>query len=419
MSDILGENHDLSTINTQAALLDERELAKLYTREQIQAMRDDPARAREAKEAAVRRADLDVSTGKVAVMVAGEPPWHGLGVLVRDAQNSSEAIRLSGQNWTAEVWDAYAKPPGSDPLCAGIKAPLARHVVRTDTNQVLGTVGTRYTPFQNAHAFDFLDAIVGSGDAFYETAGALDGGRRVWMLCRIPKVLRASPADETIPYLLLANSHDGSSSLTIRPTTNRPVCGNTLNLALSRDGARAFRIRHSQSLKGKVELARTNLGVIHRRLEQYERQMQALVGIPVRDEEARALGERFFPTKVRPAAVVAGADGAALLDGILEGQSGHREVVGQLLEGHFAESERAAARNAKILEQVLANFQADEARGTAWGLYNGFSQHADHQAAFRGKTPEDKANSRLNSAWFGAGDELKQQVFQEVLKLAR
>ena len=76
-AEVLSVNNDVSTINAQAALLDERELAKQYTAAQIQAMRDDPARQREAVEAAIGRAALDTTGGKVRVMVAACRPGIG------------------------------------------------------------------------------------------------------------------------------------------------------------------------------------------------------------------------------------------------------------------------------------------------------------------------------------------------------
>src|SRR5262249_54852845 len=93
-------------------------------------------------------------------------------------------------------------------------------------------------------------------------------------------------------------------------------------------------------------------------------------------------------------------------------QQDRAEVVRDLLAGHFAESERIARRNAAILQHILDNFEGDPARGTAWGAYNAVSQYADHQAKY--KTPD----SRLNSAWFGAGDALNQEAYAASLAMA-
>jgi hypothetical protein len=57
--------------------------------------------------------------------------------------------------------------------------------------------------------------------AVFETAGALKGGRHIWMLVRLPKTLRAAGEDEIRPYVLLANLHEGKRALRMIPTTVR------------------------------------------------------------------------------------------------------------------------------------------------------------------------------------------------------
>ena len=126
--------------------------------------------------------------------------------------------------------------------------------------------------FQNHAAFEFFDAIVQDKLAIYETAGALKGGRHIWMLARLPKTLRAAGDDEIRPYVLLANSHDGTRALRMIPTTIRVVCPNTLNLALGRSAATdGVTIFHNESLDRRVADAREKLGVISRRVDESSR----------------------------------------------------------------------------------------------------------------------------------------------------
>src|SRR5262245_8223354 len=127
--------------------------------------------------------EIDQSRGKSAVFTVGEMPWHGLGSNVSEAVSSDEAIRLAELDWEVIQWPVNAVAPDGWGAIAA-KGLVAN--VRVDTKAVLGVVSHRYRPFQNTEAFRFCDALVGEGSARYETAGALRGGKRVWMLLRLP-----------------------------------------------------------------------------------------------------------------------------------------------------------------------------------------------------------------------------------------
>lgn len=202
--------------------------------------------------------ELDMSTGEPAVFVAGEPAWHKLGRVIEKATTSSEAIRLAGLDWKVEQWPLNATDPST---WRSVK--VSEHVanVRQDTRAVLGVVGRNYKPFQNIDAFDFLDSIVGDRLAIYETAGSLRGGRKIWMLVRVPREYRAGRDDLIKPFLLLVNSHDGSTTLRMLATTIRVVCQNTLNLALQEAGSEGLSIRHHSGLDERVASSAARLSV--------------------------------------------------------------------------------------------------------------------------------------------------------------
>ena len=121
-----------------------------------------------------------------------------------------------------------------------------------------------YEVVDNRDAFRFLDALIGS-DLYFETAGSLWGGRRVWCLARLPEYVELG-GDQSATYIYVANSHDGSMAVTAAATPIRIVCANTLGAALRQaehgaNAQRTFRFRHTGNLQTKFAEARQVLGM--------------------------------------------------------------------------------------------------------------------------------------------------------------
>ena len=104
-----------------------------------------------------------------------EVPWHGLGTNVEEALSSNEALTAAGLDWN--VIQKEIKTIDNIPI------PNMRANVRDSDNKVLGIVSDRYKVLQNLEAFKFTDELLG-GDILYETAGSLQGGRKVWLLAK-------------------------------------------------------------------------------------------------------------------------------------------------------------------------------------------------------------------------------------------
>ena len=132
--------------------------------------------------------------------------------------------------------------------------------VRDDIHRVIGVVKKRYRIFQNVEAPIFLDNLVDSGDACYETAGSLHGGSQVWWLMKMPEGVSVAgdPREKLETYLLLTNSHDGSTSIVVAVVTIRVVCQNTLAWSL-RSAIRSMKVKHTESAKDRFMEARRTL----------------------------------------------------------------------------------------------------------------------------------------------------------------
>ena len=134
--------------------------------------------------------NLASTNGRVAMMYAGEMPWHGLGTRLEEPATAQEAISSAGLDYLAELKDIQTTE--------GIAVPQRRAIVRSDTGDVLGVVGNSYSPVQNHQAFSFLDAVVADDGLRYHTAGALGKGERVWMLAKLPQDIRVNNSDDIL-----------------------------------------------------------------------------------------------------------------------------------------------------------------------------------------------------------------------------
>jgi hypothetical protein len=114
---------------------------------------------------------------------------------------------------------------------------------------VLGIVGARYVVLQNTGTFDFVDQLLGSR-LHFETAGSLNGGRRVSVLATLPDHIGGG-GDAVRQYVLLMNSHDGSTAVIAATTPVPIVCMHKLCLGLKRARQR-FSIRHTQEVAHRV-----------------------------------------------------------------------------------------------------------------------------------------------------------------------
>lgn len=184
-------------------------------------------------------------------------PWHREGTVLDGVLTAAEALQASGLDWEVEKRPLYVRAADD----GYVEVPRKYATVRTSDGSALGVVGEQYEVLQNEDAFAFADGLVDDGDAKYETAGSLKGGRAVWMLMNVPKGVNIEAEGEaTDLYLALSNSHDGTSAITAMVTPVRIVCANTLNLALN-GAPRKWTVRHVGTLESKMHAARESLGL--------------------------------------------------------------------------------------------------------------------------------------------------------------
>lgn len=224
-----------------------------------------------------------------------EKPWHGLGTKVMEAPASKEALRLAGLDWQVLQEAVYTNTGDTIP---GYKANI-----RDTDRRVLGVVTDRYKVVQNTEAFAFTDSLLGEG-VRYETAGSLQGGRKVWLLARLPREYIIA-GEQVSPYLVFSSAHDGSGAVKAAVTPVRVVCNNTLNLALQ-TAKRSWSMAHTGDIMGKVKEAGDTLFMAEAYMKHLAQEFERLRKQKMSDRQVREyiglllpLDEKSTPAQVK------------------------------------------------------------------------------------------------------------------------
>lgn len=313
-----------------------------------------------------------------SMMYTGELPWHRQGVQLDAPATAAEAMVAAGLDWKVQLQPIYT---GVD-RDVGVKD---RYVVcRTDRlddtdGGQLGIVGSGYTPLQNMAAFSFLDGVVDKDEAVYHTAGALRGGRRVWLLAKLPGHVRVVGDDIVEKYLLLSNSHDGTSAVRVGITPIRVVCMNTLTLALRGMGGLA--IRHYPDVADRVHEAARLLGVVNNAYEEVGVAVRQMAATPMVSSRLQEYFEQVLP------------------------MPDENDELGRERVQHRHD------RWHELFETGDGN-RLPGVRGTVWASFNAVTQWVDRESyTKRHKEP-------LRTIWFGDGARLKQHAFNVAAEMA-
>jgi phage/plasmid-like protein (TIGR03299 family) len=286
-------------------------------------------------------------------------PWHNLGIELNNPRTAREAIKRAGLDYTV------VKRPLA--LKQGVKQD-AYAIVRTGTGDVLGFVNEKYKPVQNINAFKFFDTLVAENEAVYETAGILGKGECVWILAKLAGHINVCGRDIVNKYLLLTNNHDGSAHVRVKLISIRLVCDNTFTSTLP--GAGEVQISHTPNAAQDLEQATTILGLTKYLYEQLEVMFNGMAFRKITDGQLREYVRALVPDN---------------------------------------EEAENSARTGKIRNSVLqlhdSGRGAHLARGTLWGAFNSVAEYTDHMMS------DEDSSTRLNSIWFGRGEQLKLKAF--------
>ena len=244
------------------------------------------------------------SNGEVSFASLREPAWHGLGTVFTEEKSTREMLQAAHlDNWNVRLESVSDLAP--EHRFVSDSFMVVRDNPFDNGTDVLSVVGERYNVVQNEELFSFGDNILDGGGR-WETAGSIKQGRVVFGSLALERETVLDPsgvADVVNTYLLLHTSHDGSVAVQASITPVRVVCQNTLNMAL-RGVKQSYKIRHTQTVSGKVAAAREALGLAHAYMDEFDALAQSMIETEITKATFDKIVETAYP---RPEADVKGA----------------------------------------------------------------------------------------------------------------
>ena len=317
--------------------------------------------------------EIDFSTGTPAIAYVGQTPWHGYGEELDTGQPIEAWLKAARLEWELKRLPVQYLVPG------GLKAMDDRFVLmRSDTEEALSVVSGDYQVVQPKEILEFYRDLLRQNGYSLETAGALNGGRKVWALAKTGLDGNAGEdgQDQLAGYLLLATSCDKTLATTVAFTSIRVVCQNTLSFAANDvKSNKRLHLKVPHNLRFDAEQIKKRLGLIDVAWSGFIKQVQRMAQRQLRADAA----SQFF-----------------------------EEVLRQ------TESKPLSPKSQREQQTIMALFESapgqelSTAKGTVWGAVNAITYYADKVRP---------GADRLDSSWFGAGAALKEKAWAAAITL--
>jgi phage/plasmid-like protein (TIGR03299 family) len=336
--------------------------------------------------------DFQRGNDKAAFFSVKEVAWHKLGKVVEEAPNSEEAIKLAELDYEVKIAPLYAtvgsltKDDAMQEKAVlsarrgtvenaipteyfGVKQmPINFATYRDDTKHVFGIVGSRYEVVQNRDAFNFFDEIIGSKEAIFETAGAINDGATIFITAKLPDYIRVNGDDVINKYLLFTSSHDGTNPVRALFTPIRVVCNNTLSLALA--SSNGVTIRHTANVHNKIKEAANLLGIVNKQTEELNELLSQLTKVRI-DETAYCKYLDFvFLTKEERQQLALGIERTDIIS------TNKLNIISSIKE----------------YNEVVVNNEFEHCKGTIYGAYNSVTGYLQNVKKYQS---DDKKFSSL------------------------
>ena len=331
----------------------------------------------------------------------GETPWHGLGNQLTQNQPIEVWAQQAGMDWRIETSDVSYMARNERGQSIIMPYEEQRVLYRSDTHAPLSVVSQRYQEVQPMEILEFYRDLTEQSGFELETAGILKGGKKFWALARTGQSTALKGKDVSHGYILLATACDGSLATTAQFTNIRVVCNNTLAIALRGQSGSAGVVKVPHSTKFDADKVKQQLGVSVRAWDEHMYDMKQLSQRKVTQGEAAAFFDAVFNNT--------NMNVTDQEENIIQF---YRNVANPNPTKEKSEPNGRAMSKAMIMFNGQGRgAELSSAKNTAYGLLCSITEFADHERRAM------STDHRLDSAWFGAGANLKQRGLEQVLTM--
>jgi len=289
-----------------------------------------------------------------------------------EATSAASAATQAGLNWTvrtapllAEATPLLIDTEGVTPATY-IDITKKQAIIREDNSTVIGIVGSKYKMVQNMEVFNALDTLIDAGDARYAAAGEYNGGANIWMVLELPQGVNVAN-DPHAAFLLVKTSHDGSSSVVIKPIIERLFCANQVNgLISNKNGNRnrkyneyTYRMSHTTNQELSIADIRNITNLTYTAIADYQLVANNLLSKDMTREQTLNFFKQVWA-----------------LPSTVEDKPYDLLTRGERKQQTIAKDARAKAWAIYSESETQENI-----RGTAFGAWQAVIEYADHHAS--------------------------------------
>ena len=198
----------------------------------------------------------------------------------------------------------------------------------------------------------------------------------VWALAKVKDSFELfNGRDQVDAFLHFTNPHRYGQSIDVRMTSIRCVCWNTVTASLNSKSKNFVKVSHRKLFD--PDMVKETMGVAHEKLQQYKEAAEYLSKAQFKNEDVVEYFKRIFPVMTTK-----------------------------------EHSEKELSKSAALALDIMHTQPGAElGEGTFWQLFNTTTYMVDHVIG-------RSVDSRLSSAWYGAGSNLKVKAMETALQMA-